>query len=114
MGWLALLQQPITQLVAILGIVAGLQKAGVDVAGLFKVLFGIKQGPVEQVDFDNRTALQQLLNQMETLSGHFNHETTELLTEIRDSLKENFARINAKHDEWDRRGIPTEDCKNKH
>ncbi len=113
MHWLEFLQQPITQITAIVAVIAALQKAGVDVGALFKALFGIKQTPVENIDFDNRTALQQLLTQMEKLSGYYNHTTTELLTEIRDSLKENFAEIHAKHSEWDRRGIPTEDCNNK-
>lgn len=118
MDFLSLLQQPITQIAAVVAVVAGLQKAGVDVGALFKALFGMKQSPTEKVDFDNRTALQQLLDQMQILSGHYNHDTTELLTEIRDSLKgigmqltSNFTAIHAKHDEWDRRGIPTEDCK---
>lgn len=115
-----LLEQPITQIAAVVAVVAGLQKAGIDVGALFKALFGIKQSPIEKVDFDNRTAMQQLLDQMTILSGHYNHDTTALLTEIRDSLKgigfqlnTNFTAIHAKHDEWDRRGIPTEDCKNK-
>lgn len=118
MDILNILSQPITQFVGIIGIVAALQRSGIDVGALFKALVGIKQSTTETIDFDNRAALQQLMTSMETLSGHYNHETTELLTNIRDSLgalntmlMSNFQAIHSTHDEWNRRGIPTEDCK---
>lgn len=112
MPWLDFLQQPITQLVGLVALVVALQKMGIDVWGLARMVLSSKS-TTDTIDFDNRNVMQQLLTQMETLSGHFNHETTQLLTEIRDTLKENFAIIHAKHDEWDRRGIPTADSKNK-
>ncbi len=114
-----LLSQPLAQIAAIAGVVVGLQKYGIDVVGVIKTLFTDKKNLAQTTpDFDNRTALQSLMTQMETLSGHYNHDTTALLTEIRDSLTTlgtqltaNFTAIHSKHDEWDRRGIPTEDCK---
>lgn len=74
--------------------------------------FGIKVGNTrEDVKADNRNALQPLLTEMETLSEHFNHATTDLLTEIRDELRRGLGEINNKHSEWERFGIPTRECK---
>lgn len=68
----------------------------------------------KEVMADNRNALQPLLSKMDELlgnqgqlAGHFNHETTELLTEIRDGI----VRLNQKHDNYEIIGIKTRDCK---
>ncbi len=53
--------------------------------------------------------------QVDTLTEHFNHETTELLTEIRDDLRimsEGVKTINRRQDEWERYVFPTL-CKKK-
>ncbi len=54
--------------------------------------------------------------QMNTLTEHFNHETTELLTEIRDDFREMRADfremsegikvVHRKHDEWEKHVFP--------
>lgn len=68
----------------------------------------------DEVMADNRNAMQPLLSEMEELKLHYNHETTDLLTEIRDELRRGFGEIRTKHSEWDRFGVPTRDCeKNK-
>lgn len=38
--------------------------------------------------------------------NNYNHKQTDLLTDIRDGIKE----INSKHEEWDKYGIKTRDC----
>lgn len=76
--------------------------------------FGIKLGnnvenAKDEVMADNRNAMQPLLSEMESLSAHYNHETTDLLKDIRDGIRQ----INAKHNEWDKYGINTRDCAKK-
>ena len=46
------------------------------------------KGGTREVDADNRNVMQTLLSKMEILTTHFNHDTTELLTEIRDEQRE--------------------------
>src|SRR3990167_6154968 len=46
------------------------------------------RGGTKEVDADNRNVMQTLLSKMELLTTHFNHDTTELLTEIRDGQRE--------------------------
>lgn len=41
------------------------------------------------------------------LQLHFNHETTEYLKNI----SEGVTKLNAKHEEWEKYGIPTRECK---
>lgn len=73
---LSLLSQPITQLGAIVAIGAALQKYGIDVKGALRGALG---GDVDRqtIDADNRNVSQILLTQMQELSAHFNHETTD-------------------------------------
>lgn len=80
-----------------------------------------KRNEVEELVAEFRNSLQGYQMGLDELSQYANHETTEhttLLREIRDSLNQNtemmrsnFQAIHGKHDEWDRRGIPTADCK---
>lgn len=60
-------------------------------------------------DISNRQTdlMQQVLGAMGTLSQHYNHETTDLLTDIRDGIRE----IIQKQNEWERFGIPTRESK---
>ena len=46
------------------------------------------KGGTREVDADNRNVMQTMLSQMEGLTAHFNHDTTALLTEIRDGQRE--------------------------
>lgn len=70
--------------------------------------FWKSQNPVEPQTREELQAL--LLQQMKTLTGHFNHETTGLLTKISDTLD----LIIRKQEEWDKFGIPIRDCNEKH
>lgn len=101
-----------TQLSALAGVLVGLQKYGFDIRGALRGALGLEK-ETKEIDADNRNAMQPLMLKMDELAQYANHDTTALLTEIRDSLRENFLAIRQKHDEWDRRGIPTADCKNK-
>lgn len=87
---LSLLSQPITQIGAIIAVLMGLQKYGIDVKGAIAGGLGIKANNHE-VDADNRNAMQTLLSslqgQMENLSLHFNHETTAQWSDVKDMLK---------------------------
>jgi hypothetical protein len=46
------------------------------------------KGGTKEVNADNRNVMQSVLSQMEILTAHFNHDTTSLLTEIRDGQNE--------------------------
>jgi len=90
MDW-SFLNQPVVQFAGVVTFLFGLQKAGVPVGKIVRDFFGVSQ----QVDFDNRTVAQDLLNEMQKLSMHFNHETTGELTGIKSSLD----KIHDKQDE---------------
>lgn len=51
--------------------------------------------------------LQQLLKLMTGLAQHYNHDTTELLEDIRDGIRE----LIVKHEEYEKFGIPTRECR---
>lgn len=51
--------------------------------------------------------LQQLLQLMTGLAQHYNHDTTELLEDIRDGIRE----LIVKHEEYEKFGIPTRECR---
>lgn len=93
MELLTIFSQPITQVGVLVIALVGLKKAGVDVPALFRALFG-SANTVKEVDADNRNVAQTMLSQMQllfaemqTLSGHFNHETTDELVGIRTALE---------------------------
>lgn len=67
---------------------------------------------IEKKDLRETAVLQGLFGEMRTLSQHFNHDTSKVLEEIRDTLKDNFKEIHGKHAEWDKYGIKT-DCDKK-
>lgn len=91
---------PILQALGVVLVIAAAERMGIPLVTMLRSLMKLSGNGLEK--------------KVDQLNTHFNHETTELLTEIRDSLKENFNTIHTKHSEWDRRGIPTEDCqKNK-
>lgn len=105
-----ILSQPITQIATLITVFGLLQKYGIDVAGFFKWLFQSKDG---QDNSDVQDTLQSLFKEMESLRMYANHNTTELLEQIRDTLKDGFSSINTKHAEWDKYGINTRDCDKK-
>jgi gas vesicle protein len=51
--------------------------------------------------------VKAILQSQGQLKQHYNEETTELLSRI----SEGIDRLNRKHDEWDKYGIVTRDCK---
>jgi UDP-3-O-acyl-N-acetylglucosamine deacetylase len=86
MEWLTILSQPIVQVGGILGVMYSLDKAGFNVKGAVKSFIGINSG-VTEVNADTRNALQPLLSEMEKLSLHFNHETTDNQNRIAASIE---------------------------
>lgn len=93
MPWQVILSQPIVQICGLIGSLVALQRSGLNVIGAVQSFFGIE--PKEAIH-DNRNVMQAILTQMEVLSLHFNHETTEnqdkilgKLEEMLDIMKEN-------------------------
>lgn len=78
MDWLSqFASQPVTQIGGLFGILVALQRAGIiDLKAAVQRFFNTADVRGE-VDFDNRTVLQSLLLQMEKLSEHYNHDTTD-------------------------------------
>lgn len=103
MDWANLLTTPIS-LVGVFAILAGLQKAGVDVIGIVKKLFVSEQSQKTLMD-----QISEILESQVKLRSHFNDETTVLLSDISKGIDQ----INNKHQEWDKFGIPTRDCEKK-
>lgn len=122
MEWLTLFSQPITQLGGVIALAAALQKAGIDVRGALQAALGIGgPGNVKAIDVDNRNALQPILSQMDALFAeqkslreYYNHDTTDLLTQIRDAIKavdNGVLDTNRKLGEFEKYGIPCRDKK---
>lgn len=125
-AFLSILSQPITQVGGIIGIASLLHKAGIVDMRKFlqKVVASLASESTREINADTRDALQTTLSKLQQdmlrLSNYYNHDTTKLLNDLveetrrtNELLRENFAEIHAKHSEWDRRGIPTEDCRNR-
>lgn len=73
----------------------------------------MRTGVTKEVRHNTLDALQPLMLKMDELlgsqgelAGHYNHETTELLTEIRDGI----VKLNQKHENYEVIGIKTRDC----
>lgn len=73
----------------------------------------MRTGVTKEIRHNTLDALQPLMLKMDEvlgsqgkLAGHFNHETTELLTEIRDGI----SKLVQKHENYEVIGIKTRDC----
>lgn len=109
-----LLNIPILQAFGLILLIGAAERAGIPIIDFTKKVLNLKEDTVvREVNVDNRNALQVLLQQMEQLTQYANHDTTALLTEIRDNLKDNFTAIKNKHREWDTYGINTRECAKK-
>lgn len=65
---------------------------------------------MSQRDEHQAQQIATLLDLMQGLKAHYNDDTTRVLEEIRDELKDGFKDIRLKHAEWDRYGINTLGC----
>lgn len=57
---------------------------------------------------------RELFDKIDSLTQYFNHETTDALDEIKQGVlivKTDVQRLQAKHEEWDKYGIPTREKK---
>lgn len=91
-----ILSQPITQIGGIIGGIALLQKAGIDVAGMVRSWINIRDADTaSQTNAVTKNTLETMIFQMSELSNHFNHETTgqldsvhEKLSDLKDGIKD--------------------------
>lgn len=58
---------------------------------------------------DQSDQIKLLGRLMGDLAQHYNHETTEILTQINAGI----GKLISKHEEWEKYGIPTRECKQK-
>lgn len=93
---LSLLSQPVTQLGGIVAIAMALQRYGIDVKGALRAGLGLHGDLPKEIDADNRNAMQTLLSKLENnmndlftkqneLKEYYNHTTTDILQQIRDT-----------------------------
>lgn len=87
MEWASLLNVPLS-IAGLIGIIAALQKAGVNVGGMVRGFLEVRDaGTAKESDADMRNVLQTMVYQMSELSNHFNHETTESQIRIEKALE---------------------------
>ncbi len=108
MDWSSILSAPLS-IVGIIGIIAALQKAGIDIGGMLRSFLSVRDAEsAHEATASLRNDFQKLLSQQEVLSEHFNHETTELLQKVVDKLGEMHDCLklaNRKLDEQDKYGV---------
>lgn len=101
----ALLNSGPATLVIVVAVLVFLHKTGT----LQLLLDFLKKTPSEQKQGGGGSVADQLLGlseQMSTLSAHYNHDTTELLTQIRDGIN----KLTLIHENYETIGIKTRDC----
>lgn len=87
MEWATIFSQPITQIGGLIGIIALLQNRGVDVGKLVRGFLGVRGvDTASETDASLRNDFQALMGQMEILTAHFNHETTDSQIRIETAL----------------------------
>lgn len=108
---------PVMQFFAVIVLVALAERVGIPVISMFKALMKMNgHGPFNGSTEAIKSLIEQVLASQAQLAGHFNHETTGLLTEIRDNtlaLPEIHEHARASRDkllELEKHGFPVE-CK---
>jgi len=86
-----LLQQPITQIGGVLATILGLHKAGV--IDIRKIISSLASS--DSLSHELREQIRTIADGQSRLAGHFNHDTTELLT----SIKGGISKLDESHEE---------------
>lgn len=90
MEWSSILGAPLS-IVGIIGVVAALQKAGVDIGGMLRSFLSVRDAETaHEASASLRNDFQKLLNAQQVLAQYFNHETTNELREIKEGLSKMY------------------------
>ena len=100
---------PLLQAIGVVVVIGLAERIGLPIISILKNILKMNgNGLKKEIDSDNRNAMQALLSQMEVLTTHFNHDTTSLLTEIRDgqvAMKDCIKKTNVKLDNMHEYGV---------
>lgn len=112
---IAILNSPLVDLGAVVGVLILLSSLGFDVKGMFRRFIGTDavgdvSPPKEQVA-SLRNDFQSLLTQMESLTQYANHETTDMLNRVHGSMNVLHGKLDEHVRQQDRTNYLLEDIK---